>query len=212
MIAPESKLEAALQYAVEYGWAVLPLWWITSDGRCACGKPAGRNHKPGKHPIGKLVPNGHKNATKDPALIRSWWKQYPEANVGIVMGDVSGVFAIDLDGTKGHKLLIDVHKANNAPPCKTLIAQSGRGPDGHHVIYKLPPGEHVGRVLRKELGVDIIGNGGYIVAPPSNHVSGGTYRWSHDFPVVTPEPWLMEWVRTLFDKSGKTRRVRNPTS
>src|SRR3989442_5073143 len=141
--------KTALKYAIELGWPVLPFWWITSEGHCACGKAADRNHKPGKHPIGKLVPHGYKNATKDPAKIKAWWLQYPDANIGVAMGDVSGVFAIDLDGAKGHKLLDDARRANNAPLLETLIQQSGRGPDGHHLIYKSGPGKSVGRVTRK---------------------------------------------------------------
>jgi hypothetical protein len=206
-MAPEkllaSKHEMALQYAKERHWAVLPLWWITRDGCCACGKPAGGRHKPGKHPIGKLVPNGYKNATRDLEQIRDWWRRYPEANVGVVMGDNSNAFTIDLDGARAHELLDDVRKANNAPLIKTLISQSGRGPDGHHVVFNMPPGLDIGRVTRKDIGVDIIGNGGYIVAPPSNHISGGVYKWISDHPVADPDPWLVDWVLGLFDGPPK---------
>jgi Bifunctional DNA primase/polymerase, N-terminal len=197
-----SNGKAALRYAVELGWAVLPVWWITVEGQCACGKPPTRNHKPGKHPIGLAGQGGFRMATKDPAQIGAWWERWPQANVGVEMGDKSGVFAIDLDGVQGHKLLGEVRSACGAPPIKTLTSQSGRGPDGHHLIYCLPVGRRLGRVIRKDLGVDIIGNGGFIVAPPSNHISGGTYQWSHDHPVATSEGWLMDWVWSLFEKPG----------
>jgi Bifunctional DNA primase/polymerase, N-terminal len=192
--------EVALRYAVERRWAVFPVWWITTERKCACGKTAGRNHKPGKHPIGLAGTGGFHMATKDLAQIRAWWARWPLGSIGVEMGDKSGVFAIDLDGAQGHRVLGEARRANNAPPIKTLTSQSGRGPDGHHLIFHLPVGGRVGRVIRKDLGVDIIGNGGFIVVPPSNHISGGTYRWSHDYPVATPDPWLMDWVRSLFDK------------
>jgi hypothetical protein len=194
--------DAALRYAVERGWAVLPVWWITPERQCACGRPAGRNHKPGKHPIWLAGKGGFHMATKDPAQIQAWWARWPQANIGAEMGDKSGVFAIDLDGAQGHRVLGEARRANNAPPIKTLTSQSGRGPDGHHLIYNLPAGGRLGRVIRKDVGVDIIGNGGFIVVPPSNHISGGTYHWSHSYPVATPDPWLMDWVRSLFEKPG----------
>jgi hypothetical protein len=197
-----SNGNAALQYAVELGWAVLPVWWITDEGQCACGKPATRNHKPGKHPIGLAGQGGFRIATKHPAQIAAWWDRWPRANVGVEMGDKSGVFAIDLDGVQGHKLVGEVRSASGAPPIKTLTSQSGRGPDGHHLLYCLPVGRRLGRVIRKDLGVDIIGNGGFIVVPPSNHISGGTYRWIHNFAVANPDGWLLDWVWSLFDKPG----------
>jgi Bifunctional DNA primase/polymerase, N-terminal len=196
--------QAALQYAIERGWAVFPVWWIESNGHCACGRAVGHPKcKPGKHPIGRLVPRGHKDASKDPTQIRSWWEQCPNANIGVAMGDASGVFAIDLDGAKGHKILGDVRRDNDATLREPLMSQSGRGPDGHHLIYNVPPGRRLGRVLRRDLSVDIIGNGGYIIAPPSNHISGGTCQWINVCAVSNPEPWLMQWVWSLFDKAGK---------
>jgi hypothetical protein len=194
--------DAALRYAVEYGWAVFPVWWITPERRCACGKPASRNHRPGKHPIGLAGNGGFHMATTDPAQIRAWFTRWPQANIGVEMGDKSGVFAIDLDGVQGHKLLGEVRRASDAPPIRTLTSQSGRGPDGHHLICRLPAGGSVGRVIRKDLGVDIIGNGGFIIVPPSNHMSGGTYQWSHNYALATPDAWLVDWVWSLFGKSG----------
>jgi putative DNA primase/helicase len=187
----------ALRYATECGWAVLPLWWIIPEGFCACPKSNGRNHKPGKHPIGRLVRNGYKNATKDPDQITEWWGQYPEANIGVAMGNISGIFAIDLDGEKGHKVFADLLRLNSPEGLKTLVQQSGRGPDGHHVFFRMPSGKGIGRVLRKDLGIDIIGNGGYIVVAPSNHISGGIYQWSHLFPISDCEQWLGDWVASL---------------
>jgi hypothetical protein len=108
---------------------------------------------------------------------------------------------------KGHKLLDDVRRANNAPLLETLIQQSGRGPDGHHLIYNLPQSKSVGRVTRKDLGVDIIGNGGYIVVDPSNHISGGVYQWISRGSVADPDPWLMNWVWSLFEKGPRSFSV-----
>ena len=73
-------LEAALLYAA-WGWRVIPLWWPVQGG-CACGNPACGTSS-GKHPlIGEWV----NAATTHPPRIRSWWKRWPLANVGLVTG------------------------------------------------------------------------------------------------------------------------------
>src|SRR2546422_330157 len=86
-----SLIEAALSYAAR-GWQVIPLHDVTR-GQCSCEK--GRDcESPGKHP---RVPDWpHKATTKTPTL-RTWWRQSPQANVGIVPGQESGLAIIDVD-------------------------------------------------------------------------------------------------------------------
>jgi Bifunctional DNA primase/polymerase, N-terminal len=169
---PISKLETALQYAVERNWAVLPLWWITPDGRCACGKPTGGHHKPGKHPIGKLVPNGHKNATKDPEQIRRWWSIFPEAAIGIATGSVSGLIVIDIDGVDGLATLQSL-VCQHGPLARTAIVKTARG---WHLYFAIPAS--CGSIpCSTGNGLDVRGDGGYAVAPPSRHASGHVYQW-----------------------------------
>jgi hypothetical protein len=88
---------------LKQGVAVFPLWW-PEDGRCACGNPACKKDI-GKHPIGKLVPDGFKNATKDEATIKRWWAAYPKANIGVATGRISGIAVPDVDGPKGQAKL-----------------------------------------------------------------------------------------------------------
>src|SRR4051812_47190446 len=71
---PVMRLEA-LALARE-GFAVLPLYEITPEGGCACGRPC---RSPGKHPV---VKHGVKEATKDPETIRQWFNTWPTANIG----------------------------------------------------------------------------------------------------------------------------------
>ena len=69
-------LDAALEYA-EAGYAVIPV------------------RRSDKSPY---TANGLSDATKNPATIRQWWNWWPDANVAIVCGKVSGdLFAIDVD-------------------------------------------------------------------------------------------------------------------
>src|SRR5882724_2431237 len=77
-----TRLKAALAYSSR-GWPVLPLHGIR-DGRCTCGGGAGC--KPGKHPLGALVPNGLRNASTNTATITTWWRRRSHANIGIATG------------------------------------------------------------------------------------------------------------------------------
>src|SRR5689334_8105677 len=98
---PISLLSAAVEHACA-GYAVLPLWWPIDD-RCACGDPNCKNV--GKHPIGTLVPNGVKDASKDPTIAQSWWTQYRDANIGVACGQISGIVVVDVDGEAGEATL-----------------------------------------------------------------------------------------------------------
>jgi putative DNA primase/helicase len=86
---------AAMRYA-EFGWPVLPCWWIDSGG-CACGEACS---SPGKHPLGRAVRHGLRNATVDPAAIVRWWRRWPRANIAIATGERAGLFVLDVDGMK----------------------------------------------------------------------------------------------------------------
>src|SRR5580700_5902678 len=89
-----SKLQYALNCA-RRGWPVIPLNWA-EHGSCSC--PAMKCTSPGKHP---LTVRGIKDATTDTEWIRTWWKEFPEANIGIATGAASGIVALDVDPRHG---------------------------------------------------------------------------------------------------------------
>ena len=72
-----TNLDFALNYALEWGWAVFPLHSIASDGFCTCGNSNCKSEA--KHPLTK---NGVLDATKDEGLINSWWQQWPDHRSG----------------------------------------------------------------------------------------------------------------------------------
>src|SRR5262245_23651589 len=86
-------LDAALSYAAR-GWRVFPCHTPTKDG-CSCRQACSRT---GKHPRTK---NGLKDATTDTATIQRWWQQWPQANIAIATGAVSGLVVLDEDTYKG---------------------------------------------------------------------------------------------------------------
>jgi hypothetical protein len=186
----DDVLAAALSYA-ERGWAVFPLWWPFSAGDCGCRRRT--CDRPGKHPVGFLVPHGLMDATNDGGIIRAWWARCPRANVGIRTGAASGLVVLDVDGDAGIASLRALVRAHGHLPA--AWARTGSG--GWH-RYMAHPGEHVGNSQGQlGAGLDIRGDGGYVVAPPSLHASGGRYHWPTPPPLELPpmEPWLLALLR-----------------
>ena len=153
-----SMYDAAIEYAKK-GFAVFPLKY--------------RDKVP-------LIRNGCKDATTDAAQIKAWWQKYPNANIGLATGSVSqNVFVIDLDidedrGIDGYHSLEDWQREHGDFP-ETWTAITGRG--GYHLYYR-----GNGKIKNRAGiidGVDIRGNGGYVVAPPSIHKNGNRYEWEY---------------------------------
>ena len=177
-MSEKNMLEAALWYA-QGGWHVFPL--IPGD----------------KRPI---TPNGFKDATTDAEPIRRRWSATPDANIGIACG-ASGLLVLDFDVAKpdyaGADLLAELRGGDAYPP--TATAQTGGG--GYHLVYRQPDGAPLGN-SRGALpaGVDVRGDGGYIVAPPSLHKSGRRYQWIAWPHGVKAQP-LPEFVAVLLRDS-----------
>jgi putative DNA primase/helicase len=123
------------------------------------------------------------DATTDSAVIESWWHAHPDANVGIRTGSVSNIIAIDCDIKNGQQGRESI-KAWRLPA--TLISNTPSG--GWHCLYQHPGYEIRNRTGLKP-GIDIRGDGGYIVAPPSA-LENGAYTWviDGDFDAVVPLP------------------------
>lgn len=119
--------------------------------------------------------------------VRNWWGRWPDARVGIVTGTISGLVAVDIDPHKGGS-------TNGVDLPITLVSNTGGG--GWHYIYKHPKKRLIPNTTNWPIhGVDIRGDGGFIVAPPSVHLSGKRYEWEIDFDpiLIAPCPkWLME--------------------
>ena len=163
-------LQSALQLA-DLGISVIPLWW-PDDDICACS--AGANcESPAKHPIAKLVPNGLTNATTNAVTIEQWWSKYPKANIGLCTG--GEVDVIDVDGAipAYQELIADI-----GSPQFVAMVLTGRGDGGLH-IYCTPGGNKTITSGKHGLPnkIEVKGVGGYVVAPPSKHVTGGTYTY-----------------------------------
>lgn len=122
-------IDEALRYA-KAGIPVFPLHWLKQDGTCSCRLGAMCQAK-GKHP---RIKNWGEEATTDVAKIKGWWNQTPLANIGIPMGEKSGLVALDVDTRHdGDKSLNDLVAEHGDLP-KTIAATTGSG--GKHYVFK----------------------------------------------------------------------------
>jgi hypothetical protein len=170
-----SELDFALAY-IRARFGIFPVFSIGSDGRCQCGSSQCRS--PGKHP---RLANGFKNASQDEGQIPAWWGMWPDSNIGIATGTVSGIFVVDIDAKNDGVASLQALEAEMGPLPRTLRVSTGSGGGSSHLYFRLP----IGKTIRNSAsvlgpGIDVRGDGGYVVAPPSRHVSGARYRFVID--------------------------------
>jgi len=150
---PTNCGKAAIAYAQKFGWHVFPVHTIR-DGKCSCGKADCGS--PGKHP---LTRNGVKDATTDPDQIRMWWKEWPDANVGIAGGN--GLVILDIDPRHGGDESLDELITEHGPLPDTPEVLTGGG--GRHLYFTGAAPNKVGVMP----GLDLRGAGGYVVEAES---------------------------------------------
>jgi Bifunctional DNA primase/polymerase, N-terminal len=163
-------LDAALSYAAR-GIPVYPVHWprrIPGGVSLACSCPCGPAcDRPAKHP---LVRHGQNDATTSPAQLERWWSRWPGANLGLATGIIFD--ALDVDGPAGLAALHQLAQTVDLPLPGPLVATGG---GGWHAWFR--PTGLGNRPPRDLASVDWRGRGGAVLAPPSRHISGGTYRW-----------------------------------
>jgi hypothetical protein len=166
---------AALWYATKLGWPVFPL------------KPRG------KRPV---TTHGFKDASTDPERVAAWWRQTPDANVGIPTGPTEdrgcGFDVVDIDGTEGIRAWSVIKHAACPPDCSESTFCPAPGPFDVRALAFTPgdgvtraPGRHLyipatgkGNTTRLSgQSIDYRGRGGFVVAPPSVGLSGARYSW-----------------------------------
>lgn len=146
----KTTLEAAIEYS-KHGLSVIPV---------------GRDKKP------FFTWKRWQIERADEAQIRSWWTQYPSANVAIVTGEISGLVVLDCDSQEGVENIEKLGGVPNTPCVKT-----GKG---KHFYFQRPDVEALKNFARKVAGLDFRGDGGYVLAPPSIHPTGAMYEWEEE--------------------------------
>jgi putative DNA primase/helicase len=165
---------------------------MSAEGSCSCGKQENCS-SPGKHP---RTSAGLKDGTINPEQIESWWERSPQANIGIVTGGASGIVVLDIDVDKDGEESLKKLEAEYGDLPTTTIAMTGSG--GMHYLFRHPGVEIRNSAGKLGRGLDVRGDGGYVVAAPSNHVSGGSYEWlfspEEQEPAAIPG-WLLNLLR-----------------
>ena len=165
-----SHLEA-LETVLKHGWRLFP---------CA---PRDKN---------PLLKDWPRRASCDAGVISRWAQKYERCNWGVATGPESGVFAIDIDGESGEEsfsALVDQHGVWT----ETLSATTARG---RHFYFDWPASGTIRNSAGKlGAGIDVRGDGGYCVIPPSTHPSGARYEWATENLRTSPATgWLLERI------------------
>jgi len=168
--------EAARRYLAR-GWSVLPL--RERDKRPLIHWENLQNERPSEDDIAE------------------WFRRWPDANVGIVTGEISNLIVLDVDPKHGGDATLERLEHRFRPLSATAEAVTGGG--GRHLYFA-----HPGWLTRNRAGlaqgIDLRGDGGYVVAPPSIHPSGRPYAWvpGHGPDEITLAPlprWLIVPIR-----------------
>ena len=188
-------LDAALSY-IARGWSIIPAHSPTTS-TCSCSRPTCSS--PGKHP--RVEWAAWQLRQPDEAQVRAWWLRWPDANIAIITGAVSELVVLDVDPRHGgDEALRDL----GALPA-TVTALTGGG--GQHLFFQ-HPGEPVPNAAT-QAGLDLRGDGGYVIAPPSMHMSGNRYTWEDSSgPDEVPLAPLPAHVRTLGPSANAPSAIR----
>lgn len=174
-------LAAALAYAAR-GWRVFPV---------------ARDKTP-------LTANGFKDASVDNEQLAFWWRLHPAAGVAIATGVLSGLVVLDEDnrngGVAGYKQLTE--RVGALP--LTYVVLTGGG--GQHRYFAHPGVEVPCSSGQLGPGLDVRGDGGYVIAPPSIHASGHRYTLFRDRELA---PWPAEQLERA---APKRKRAAKPSA
>ncbi len=167
-------LHAALAYA-KAGWSVVPMV------------------PKGKQPLLPWLEFQERRAAA--AEIRDWFRRWPEANIAVVTGAISGIVVLDIDPRHGGEASLDLLSDDVGPIPSTVEALTGGG--GRH-LYFAHPGPPLRNRAGLRPGLDLRGDGGIVIVPPSLHPSGRRYAWAagrspqEAEPAALPEALLAE--------------------
>lgn len=185
-------LSSALEY-MEMGFSVIPII-------------------PGqKKPLIKWESFQKQRATK--TQIVSWWSQTPTANIGLVTGEISNLFVVDIDSEEGNANLLNF----GFDAIVTPTAKTPRG--GQHLYFRYPAGANITIGAGIIPGTDFRGNGGYVLAPPSVNGEGHHYEWCDGLSLkdclpndALPSAYYQALTNKVHYIEGNTTRVVNFTT
>jgi predicted P-loop ATPase len=163
-------------------WTTFPLWPILPDGSCGCRNPACKDA--GKHPSVKWGKHSLTAGTQLPI---------PEGyGTGLATGERSGVVVVDIDMKNGVNGLANLLALGEIPSTLTVHTPTG----GAHLYFSYPGFKVSNSVSSVTNGVDIRGDGGFVVIPPSPHKCGHCYSWvDPTVPIADMPAWLLDRIK-----------------
>jgi hypothetical protein len=190
--APAPSLVAAPLYS-RRGWHLFPV------------KPGTKHARLSERTTGRIW-----GRSADPAIVEQMFRRYPHDDIGVATGAISGIIALDVDNKKGKnglaslEALLRAHGVHSLP--HTAIASSPSG-DGVHYFFRYP-GRHVRTIVSKfGPGLDVLGDGGSAVLPPSRNRHWVT---SHG-AIASPPSWLVPLLCDEVPRPERRQR-REPVS
>jgi hypothetical protein len=137
------------------------------------------------------VPHGAKDATTSTQIVEEWWTSYPQLNIGIA---TANLLVIDVDPRhSGDESLAALEERHDVIP-HTWCVRTGSA--GLHIYLAAPSSSTISNSAGKlGPGLDIRATGGYVIAPPSKHISGSRYEWifnPDEAPLATIPDWLTD--------------------
>lgn len=178
-----------VDYALDYARCGIPVFPLIA-----------RDKKP-------LTEHGLKDACTDVAQIEQWWRKWRDANIGMPTGKASGRLAIDIDTKAGatYDMLVVLSPTGKIPA--TMTAQTPSG--GLHLVFRYPRDLEIRNSASKILpGIDVRGEGGYIVVAPSVTATG-QYEWTNGLEPAPLPSWL---VKLLTEKPEPSPIRKLPVS
>lgn len=129
--------------------------------------------------------------------VTHWFTIYLTANIGIITGKISNLVVVDIDTR---------HKGDNKAfnRIATVMAKTGGGGWHYYFLYE----ENIQNQVGIQKGIDIRGEGGYVIAPPSLHQSGKPYEWVMS-PGATEILPLPDFVKKWLSKKGSNNNKSN---
>jgi hypothetical protein len=155
-----------------------------------------------KHPCVRWKPFQQRLPTEEE--LRVWFAHWPHAGLAVVLGPVSGLFAVDVDGPEGHAALLD--KLGGEPRAPKVLSGSGQ-PHRFHLFFRHPDVPTLARFTPWDKRLEFRGDRGIIVLPPSLHKSGNAYRFApglsfDDLPLPDVPPLILEELVARSSRKG----------
>ncbi len=210
----------AIETYLDHGFKLLPVFGVASrtvnasepteqkdsppDLVCMCSKKENCS-SPGKHPMTR---SGYKDATDDLDFLLEFFRKHPGANLAIATGRISGIVVFDVDPRNGgnatfEKLGLTEEDLKDVPRVRT-------GGDGWHYYFRYPS-SGMPKASQLGPGIDLKHDGGYILAPPSNHISGGIYHWDASSPLISLDR-IPEFPQKLIEMIPKETEATKKTA